>query len=71
MNISFYGRTIENIRKRLNLDLIDKTDTHKILYRQSKLSSTTKLQNMENLVCIHLISKVFNLQNLFMLGLVC
>ena len=72
MNNSFYGRTIENIGKRLNLDLIDKSDTHRILNRQSKrYLSMTKLQNMKNLVCIHLIRKVFNLQNLFMLGLVC
>ena len=31
MNNSFYGQTIENIRKRLNLDLIDKSDIHRIL----------------------------------------
>ena len=31
MNNSFYGKTIEIIRKRLNLDLIDKSDIHKIL----------------------------------------
>ena len=31
MNNSFYGKTIENIRKRLNLDFIDKSDTHRIL----------------------------------------
>ena len=31
MNNSFYGKTIENIRKRLNLDLLDKSDIHKIL----------------------------------------
>ena len=36
MNKSFYGKTIESIRKRLNLDLIDKSDTHGILKRQSK-----------------------------------
>ena len=34
MNNSFYGKTIENIRKRLNLDLIDKSDTHRKLNRQ-------------------------------------
>ena len=28
MNNSFYGKTIESIRKRLNFDLIDKSDTH-------------------------------------------
>ena len=30
MNNSFYGKTIENIRKRLNLDLIDKSDSHRL-----------------------------------------
>ena len=35
MSNSFYGKTIENIRKRLNLDLIDKSDTRRILNRQS------------------------------------
>ena len=42
MNNSFYGKTIENIRKRLNLDLIDKSYTHRILNRQSKLSLDDK-----------------------------
>ena len=71
INISFYGKTIENIRKRLNLDLIDKSDTHIILNRQSKLSFDEKLQNTKNLVCIHLIRKLLTLQIPFMLGLVC
>ena len=31
MNNSFYGKTIENIRKSLNLDFIYKSDTHRIL----------------------------------------
>ena len=43
MNNSFYGKTIENIRKRLNFDLIDKSDIHKILNRQSKLSFYDKI----------------------------
>ncbi len=43
MNNSFYGKTIENIRKRLNLDLIDKSDIHEILNRQSKLSFDDKI----------------------------
>ena len=38
MNNSFYGKTIEIIRKRLNLDLMEKPDTQRILNRQSKLS---------------------------------
>ena len=42
MNIPFYGKTVENIRKGLNLDLIDKSDTHRILSRQSKISFEDK-----------------------------
>ena len=42
MNNTFYGKTIENIRKRLNLDLIDKSDTHRSLNRQAKLSFDDK-----------------------------
>ena len=47
MNKSFYGKTIENIRKRLNLDLIDKSDIHRILKRQSKLSFNEKIAEYE------------------------
>ena len=47
MNNCFYGKTIENIRKRLNLDLIAKSDTHRILNRQSKLSFDDKLAEYE------------------------
>ena len=47
MNNSFYGKTIENIRKRLNLDLIDKSDVHRILNRQSKLSFDDKIAEYE------------------------
>ena len=47
MNNSFYGKTIENIRKRLNLDLIEKSDTHRILNRQSKLSFDDKIAEYE------------------------
>ena len=43
MNKSFYGKTIENIRKRLNLDLMDKSDNHRILNRQSKFSFEDKI----------------------------
>ena len=70
MNNSFYGKTIESIRKRLNLDLIDKSDTYRILNRQSKLSFDDKLQNMKNLICIHLIRNHSNLRNLFILDFV-
>ena len=44
---SFYGKTIENVRKRLNFVLIDKSDTHKILNRQSKLSFDDKIAEYE------------------------
>ena len=47
MNNSFYGKTIENIKKRLNLDLIDKSVTHRILNRQSKLSFDDKSAEFE------------------------
>ena len=47
MNNSFYGKTIENIGKRLNLDLKDKSDIHRILNRQSKLSFDDKIAEYE------------------------
>ena len=46
-NNSFFGKTIENVRKRLNLDLIDKSDTNRILNRQSKLSFDDKIAEYE------------------------
>ena len=39
VNNCFYGKTQENIRKRLKLDLIDKSETHMKLARQSNCSS--------------------------------
>ena len=50
MNNSFYGKTIEIIRKRLNLDLIDKSDIHRILNRQSKLSFDDKNAEYEKFI---------------------
>ena len=47
MNNSFYVKTFENIRKRLNLDLIAKSGTHRILNRQSKLSFDDKVAEYE------------------------
>ena len=47
MNNSIYGKTIENIRKRLNLDLINQSDIHRILNRQSKLSFDDKVAEYE------------------------
>ena len=47
MNTSFYGKTFENIRKHLFLELIDKSDTHRILNRQSKISFDDKIAEKE------------------------
>ena len=47
MSNSFYGKTIEIIRRRLNLDLIYKSDTHRILNRQSKVSVDDKIAEYE------------------------
>ena len=47
MNNSFYGKTVKNIKKRLNLDLRDKADTHRKLNRQSKLSFDDKTAEYE------------------------
>ena len=47
MKNSFYGKPIENIRKRLNLDLIDKSDTHRTLNQQSNLSFDDKIAEGE------------------------
>ena len=47
MNNSFYGKTIENIRKRPHLVLIDKSDIYKILNRQSQLSFDDKIAEYE------------------------
>ena len=47
MNNSFYRKTIENIRKLLNLHLIDKSDIHRKLNRQSKLSFDDKIAEYE------------------------
>ena len=49
MNNIFYGKTIENIKKRLKLDLIDKSDIHRrSLNRQSKLSFDDKIAEYGN-----------------------
>ena len=50
MNKSLYGKTIENIKKRLNLDLIEKSDTHRILKRQSKLSFDDRIAEYEKFI---------------------
>ena len=47
MNNSFYGNIIEKIIKPLNLDSIDKSDTHRKLNWQSKLSFDDKIVKYE------------------------
>ena len=52
----FYGNFTWSIRKRLNLDLIDKSDTHRILKCQSKCCFDDKNATIEKLN-IHSINK--------------
>ena len=47
MKNSFFPNTIENIRKRLNLDPTDKSDTQRILNRQCNLSFDDKIAEYE------------------------
>ena len=46
---SFNGKAKEYFKKRFNLDLIDKTDTHSKMKKQSKLSSDDKNADVEKL----------------------
>ena len=38
MNNAFFGRTMENVRERVNLEIIPHTNIYQIIKRQSKLS---------------------------------
>ena len=38
MNNAFFGKTMENVRERVNLEIIPHTNIDQILKRQSKLS---------------------------------
>ena len=38
LNNAFYGKTMENVRQRINIDIISNYDFKKIIHRQSKLS---------------------------------
>ena len=70
MKKCFYGKTIEIIRKSLNLISIDMLNTYRILNRQSNLSFDDKFAECEKIICIHLRRKLTNWQNLFLLGFV-
>ena len=50
MKNSFYGKTTEKKRKRLNLDLIDNSDTHRKISRQSKSSFHDKNAEYEKII---------------------
>ena len=72
MNISLYGKTIEKIKKPLNLDLIEKSDTHRILNRQSKLSFDDKIAEYEKF-SLYSFNKetIKSAKPIYILGLVC
>ena len=48
MNNSFYGKLMENIRKRMNLDLLPKEDIMKKIKRQSKVTFNGKVADYES-----------------------
>ena len=54
----FYGKLIENIQKRIHLDLIDETDTQKNLLYSQRRKSVLKLKNMGNLIHIQLTKEI-------------
>ena len=68
MNNSFYDKTIENIRKRLNLDLIDKSDTDRILNRQSKLPFDDKIAENEKFNLYSFNKETINVTKPFYVG---
>ena len=51
MNNAFFGRTMENIRDRVNLEVISHDQIQQIINRQSKLSFKVLRIIMEILVC--------------------
>ena len=48
LNISFYGRTMENVRNRTKVEFIKKDDTDKIIKQQSKLTFNGIQKSYEN-----------------------
>ena len=48
LNNSFYGKTMENVRNRIRVELIRKDDTDKIKKQQSKLTSNGIHKSYEN-----------------------
>ena len=66
MNNAFFGRTMENIRDRVNLEVISHDQIQQIINRQSKLSFKVLRIIMEILVC-SFIEKNLRQTNLFRL----
>ena len=50
LNKFFYGKTKEHIRRRLNFDLIHKSENHRKLKRQSKCSYDDKIVESEKFI---------------------
>ena len=60
MNNAFFGRTMENIRDRVNLEVISHDQIQQIINRQSKLSFKVLRIIMEILVCSFIEKKIFD-----------
>ena len=63
MNNAFFGKTMENVRDRVNLEFIDLSQIQQILKRQSKLSFKGIVVGTVCLVCTSLIKKKQSLTN--------
>ena len=50
MNNCIYGKTIRSIRKRLIVDLIDKSDTHRLQNCQSNICLDDKIGQYEKII---------------------
>ena len=49
MNIAFYRKTIETVRKRISLDLIEKIDTQWVKFGKSKVTIVDKSADCEKI----------------------
>ena len=65
MNIAFFGKTMEKVRERVNLDVIPHTNIDQIIERQSKLSFKGINMHYSRLVYTSLIKKRQSLINQF------
>ena len=69
MNNTVYGRIIK-YQKRLKLDLIEKSDTHRILNRQSKCSFDDKIAKFGKFISYSFDKESIKFTQLFMLDFV-